>query len=107
MSTTESTTTTTSDREERTARLRALVEEAAQHFSALEDELGPGIAEALLATAIGLVAAIPAVVIYNVFARAITGYRLQLANAAASVRRLVSRDLDFRGAPAARVDVGT
>ncbi|MTH35864.1 tonB-system energizer ExbB [Paracoccus limosus] len=58
--------------------------------------VAPGIAEALLATAIGLVAAIPAVVIYNVFARAITGYRLQLANASAGVRRLVSRDLDFR-----------
>ncbi|MBK4218054.1 tonB-system energizer ExbB [Paracoccus caeni] len=64
--------------------------------------VAPGIAEALLATAIGLVAAIPAVVIYNVFARAITGYRLRLANAAAGVRRMVSRDLDFRGiAPAA------
>ena len=60
--------------------------------------VAPGIAEALLATAIGLVAAIPAVVIYNVFARAITGYRLRLANASAGVRRLVSRDLDFRGA---------
>ena len=60
--------------------------------------VAPGIAEALLATAIGLVAAIPAVVIYNVFARAITGYRLRLANGAAGVRRLVSRDLDFRGA---------
>lgn len=59
--------------------------------------VAPGIAEALLATAIGLVAAIPAVVIYNVFARAITGYRLRLANAAAGVRRMVSRDLDFRG----------
>ncbi|MFH5772867.1 tonB-system energizer ExbB [Paracoccus sp. NGMCC 1.201697] len=59
--------------------------------------VAPGIAEALLATAIGLVAAIPAVVIYNVFARAITGYRLRLANAAAGVKRLVSRDLDFRG----------
>ncbi|WP_347267656.1 tonB-system energizer ExbB [Paracoccus sp. (in: a-proteobacteria)] len=59
--------------------------------------VAPGIAEALLATAIGLVAAIPAVVIYNVFARAITGYRLRLANASAGVRRLVSRDLDFRG----------
>ena len=58
--------------------------------------VAPGIAEALLATAIGLVAAIPAVVIYNVFARAITGYRLRLANAAAGVKRLVSRDLDFR-----------
>ncbi|MCV2447697.1 tonB-system energizer ExbB [Paracoccus sp. DMF] len=62
--------------------------------------VAPGIAEALLATAIGLVAAIPAVVIYNVFARAITGYRLRLANASAGVRRLVSRDLDFRGAVA-------
>ncbi|SNR42381.1 tonB-system energizer ExbB [Paracoccus sediminis] len=61
--------------------------------------VAPGIAEALLATAIGLVAAIPAVVIYNVFARGITGYRLRLANAAAGVRQLVSRDLDFRGVP--------
>lgn len=59
--------------------------------------VAPGIAEALLATALGLVAAIPAVVIYNVFARAISGYRLRLANAAAGVSRLVSRDLDFRG----------
>ena len=37
--------------------------------------VAPGIAEALLATAIGLVAAIPAVVIYNYFARSISGYR--------------------------------
>src|SRR3982075_3157793 len=37
--------------------------------------VAPGIAEALLATALGLVAAIPAVVIYNMFARSITGYR--------------------------------
>ena len=60
--------------------------------------VAPGIAEALLATAIGLVAAIPAVVIYNVFARAITGYRSLLADASAGVERLVSRDLDFRTA---------
>ncbi|GAB1478744.1 hypothetical protein MASR2M74_12940 [Paracoccaceae bacterium] len=58
--------------------------------------VAPGIAEALLATAIGLVAAIPAVVIYNHFARAITGYRQALADAAAAVERLLSRDLDFR-----------
>ena len=50
----------------------------------------------LLATALGLVAAIPAVVIYNFFARQITGYRLRLSDAAAGVERLVSRDLDFR-----------
>ncbi|KAB2950978.1 MAG: tonB-system energizer ExbB [Rhizobiaceae bacterium] len=56
--------------------------------------VAPGIAEALLATAMGLVAAIPAVVIYNAFARAIGGYRQTLADAAAGVERLVSRDLD-------------
>jgi biopolymer transport protein ExbB len=61
--------------------------------------VAPGIAEALLATAIGLVAAIPAVVIYNLFARSVTGYRQLLADAAAGVERLVSRDLDFRTVP--------
>jgi biopolymer transport protein ExbB len=57
--------------------------------------VAPGIAEALLATALGLVAAIPAVIIYNVFARSIAGYRLQLADVSAAIERLVSRDLDF------------
>lgn len=61
--------------------------------------VAPGIAEALLATAIGLVAAIPAVIFYNGFARAITGYRQKLIDAAAGVERLVSRDLDFRVEP--------
>lgn len=61
--------------------------------------VAPGIAEALLATAIGLVAAIPAVVIYNVFARSVTGYRQLLGDAASGVERLVSRDLDFRKVP--------
>jgi biopolymer transport protein ExbB len=56
--------------------------------------VAPGIAEALLATALGLAAAIPAVVIYNVFARSIAGYRAGLGDAAAEVLRLVSRDLD-------------
>src|SRR5690606_16598140 len=42
--------------------------------------VAPGIAEALLATALGLVAAIPAVVIYNVFSRSIGGYRGLLAD---------------------------
>ncbi len=58
--------------------------------------VAPGIAEALLATAIGLVAAIPAVVIYNFLARAITGYRQNLADASAAIERLASRDLDVR-----------
>jgi biopolymer transport protein ExbB len=56
--------------------------------------VAPGIAEALLATAFGLVAAIPAVIIYNVFARSISGYRAILGDAAAEILRHVSRDLD-------------
>src|SRR5579862_4594246 len=53
--------------------------------------VAPGIAEALLATALGLFAAIPAVVIYNVFARTIGGYRALLADASSEVLRLLSR----------------
>jgi biopolymer transport protein ExbB len=56
--------------------------------------VAPGIAEALLATAFGLAAAIPAVVIYNAFTRSIGGYRALLADASIAVLRLVSRDLD-------------
>ncbi|AFI88525.1 biopolymer transporter ExbB [Pectobacterium parmentieri] len=56
--------------------------------------VAPGIAEALLATAIGLVAAIPAVVIYNVFARSIAGYKATVGDVAAQVLLLQSRDLD-------------
>jgi biopolymer transport protein ExbB len=56
--------------------------------------VAPGIAEALLATALGLFAAIPAVVIYNVFARSIGGYRSLLADAGALIMRLVSRDCE-------------
>jgi biopolymer transport protein ExbB len=56
--------------------------------------VAPGIAEALLATAFGLAAAIPAVVIYNAFARLIAGYRAQLGDASVEVLTLVSRDLD-------------
>ena len=55
--------------------------------------VAPGIAEALLATALGLVAAIPAVVIYNHFARRIAAYRALVGDTSAAVLRLVSRDL--------------
>jgi biopolymer transport protein ExbB len=55
--------------------------------------VAPGIAEALLATAVGLVAAIPAVVIYNLFARATAGHKARLADAVAETMRLLSRDL--------------
>ncbi|GAB1717442.1 MAG: outer membrane transport energization protein ExbB [Nitrobacter sp.] len=56
--------------------------------------VAPGIAEALLATAMGLVAAIPAVMVYNMFARAITGYRGLLGDGSAELMRMVSRDLN-------------
>jgi biopolymer transport protein ExbB len=59
--------------------------------------VAPGIAEALLATALGLVAAIPAVIIYNAFARSVAGYKALVGDAAAEVLRLVSRDIDGRG----------
>ncbi|WP_082766960.1 tonB-system energizer ExbB [Bosea sp. PAMC 26642] len=58
--------------------------------------VAPGIAEALLATAIGLVAAIPAVIIYNVFARSIAGYRATLSDASGEILRHLSRDLERR-----------
>ena len=56
--------------------------------------VAPGIAEALLATALGLVAAIPAVMIYNVLARSTAHYRALIGDASAQVLKLVSRDLD-------------
>ncbi len=58
--------------------------------------VAPGIAEALLATALGLVAAIPAVVIYNHFSRRVTAYRALVGDTSAAVLRLVSRDLGRR-----------
>ena len=64
--------------------------------------VAPGIAEALLATALGLVAAIPAVVIYNAFARSIAGYRQLLGDMSGEILRLVSRDLDRADTPVTR-----
>jgi biopolymer transport protein ExbB len=61
--------------------------------------VAPGIAEALLATAFGLVAAIPAVVIYNAFARMTGGYRAVLADSSVAILRLLSRDLDRQSQP--------
>jgi biopolymer transport protein ExbB len=59
--------------------------------------VAPGIAEALLATALGLVAAIPAVVIYNHFARVIAGYRTLLGDASAQLLLMISRGQRGRG----------
>lgn len=56
--------------------------------------VAPGIAEALLATALGLVAAIPAVVIYNHLARTLAGLRGVLGDLSAGIQQLVSRDMD-------------
>jgi biopolymer transport protein ExbB len=56
--------------------------------------VAPGIAEALLATALGLFAAIPAVVIYNAFSRSIGSYRALVGDGSALTMRLLSRDLD-------------
>ena len=56
--------------------------------------VAPGIAEALLATAIGLVAAIPAVIIYNHFARVTKGYMELVSRGSGAAGRLLSRDLD-------------
>ena len=56
--------------------------------------VAPGIAEALLATALGLFAAIPAVVIYNLLVRAISAQRARYGDGAAAIERLASRDLD-------------
>jgi len=66
--------------------------------------VAPGIAEALLATAIGLVAAIPAVIIYNHFARQAKTYLELVARASGAAGRLLSRDLDrtHGGAPLVR-----
>jgi biopolymer transport protein ExbB len=64
--------------------------------------VAPGIAQALLATAMGLVAAIPAVVIYNVLARQTSHYRALLGDASAQIIRLVSRDLDRARLPLAQ-----
>ena len=56
--------------------------------------VAPGIAEALLATAFGLVAAIPAVIIYNHFARVTKGYLELVGRSSGAAARLLSRDLD-------------
>jgi biopolymer transport protein ExbB len=56
--------------------------------------VAPGIAEALLATAIGLVAAIPAVIIYNYFSRTTKGYLELISRGSGAIGRLMSRDLD-------------
>ncbi|MGD9541880.1 tonB-system energizer ExbB [Methylocystis sp.] len=63
--------------------------------------VAPGIAEALLATAVGLFAAIPAVLIYNHLARQASAYLELVSNLSGELLRIVSRDLDRAGHAAA------
>lgn len=58
--------------------------------------VAPGIAEALLATGIGLAAAIPAVLLYNQLMRSVAAFRHRLADGTAEVLRRFSRELDLR-----------
>ncbi|MDH2999923.1 hypothetical protein A1D23_07440 [Chelonobacter oris] len=58
--------------------------------------VAPGIAEALFATALGLVAAIPAVVIYNVFNRRLNIYGLRIGNLVAVLRLMIKRDISLQ-----------
>src|SRR5215471_12896258 len=66
--------------------------------------VAPGIAEALLATAFGLAAAIPAVVIYNMFARSIANYRALYADTSVEILTLISRDLSQGAAQTVMLD---
>ena len=55
--------------------------------------VAPGIAEALFATAIGLVAAIPAVIGYNRYSSALNGYAVRLEGFSGEFSALLSRRL--------------
>ena len=65
--------------------------------------VAPGIAEALLATAVGLFAAIPAVLIYNHLAREATSYLELVSNLSGELLRIVSRDLDRSGHASSKI----
>ncbi|MDB5395159.1 MAG: MotA/TolQ/ExbB proton channel family protein [Rhodospirillales bacterium] len=56
--------------------------------------VAPGIAEALLTTAIGLAAAIPAVIMYNYFARKVGAYNGRMNNFVGEFSTVLSRHLD-------------
>lgn len=63
--------------------------------------VAPGISEALIATAIGLVVAVPATVGYNIFLGMISGIEVQLVNFAGVFLNRVQRELNAnRGARA-------
>jgi len=59
--------------------------------------VAPGIAEALFATALGLLAAIPAVIFYNKFSNDVTRLAIRLESFADEFAAILSRQLDDRG----------
>jgi biopolymer transport protein ExbB len=65
--------------------------------------VAPGIAEALFVTGVGLVAAIPAVIFYNIIARSTAGFRAELSDVSAEILRHVSRDMDRAQRPGAAI----
>jgi biopolymer transport protein ExbB len=60
--------------------------------------VAPGIAEALLVTGFGLVAAIPAVIVYNTILRRVARWRLDLSGTTVVIEAHLSRMLDLRTA---------
>ena len=60
--------------------------------------VAPGIAEALLATALGLLAAIPAVMFYNKFASQVTRMTMRMEGFADEFAAILSRQIDERSA---------
>jgi len=56
--------------------------------------VAPGIAEALLATAVGLFAAIPAVFFYNIYSNKINKFADEMQNFSVLVGNVLSRELD-------------
>ncbi len=60
--------------------------------------VAPGIAEALLATALGLLAAIPAVMFYNKFASQVTRITIRMEGFSDEFAAILSRQIDERSA---------
>ena len=76
--------------------MRSFTDIAGQQSTSL-DVVAPGIAEALFATAIGLFAAIPAVIAYNRFSHAINRMEARLARFADGFHGTLSRELELEG----------
>ncbi|MBP6380540.1 MAG: protein TolQ [Sphingorhabdus sp.] len=76
--------------------MRSFAAIAAEQNSSLA-VVAPGIAEALFATAIGLFAAIPAVIAYNRFSHRLNQYEARMGRFADGFHGLLSRELEREG----------